>query len=573
MCLRAVPELPIPEETARVVKAAFPKSHPYVLLRDEFGSFFQDAQFASLFAAQGPPAESPARLALVTVLQFAEGLSDRQAAEAVRSRLDWKYLLGLELTDPGFDYSVLCEFRARLVEGSAAALLFETLLTAFRERKLLKARGKQRTDATHVLAAVRGLNRLETVGETMRHALNVLAEVAPGWLLSHHEPEWAQRYGRRMEECRLPKESEPRRQWAEQVGADGARLLSAVGEEARGATPWAWLREVPAIELLRQVWVQQFTWEESSPAERTGNSAGAGRAARLRLRADEELPPTPQTINSPYDAEARFGHKRGMSWVGYKVHVTESCDPDTPPLLTNVATTHAAAQDWGVLPEIHQALAERALLPATHLVDSGYVDAGLLVSSQAEHGIDLCGPPLPNSQWQAREATGFAISDFVIDWETQQATCPAGQTSVGWRPSQDRVGNPIVRIGFGRQTCGACPFRTQCTRSTKVGRRLTVREEAQHRALEAARARTGTEAFKREYASRAGVEGTLSQGVRRCGLRRSRYVGQLKTQLEHLLIAAGLNLVRVAQWLADTPRAKTRQSAYVRLLTFAAQPV
>lgn len=572
MSLLPEPVLPIPEETARVVKAAFPKSHPYLRVRDEFGHFFQDGQFAALFAAQGPHAESPARLALVTVLQFAEGLSDRQAAEAVRSRLDWKYLLGLELTDPGFDYSVLCEFRARLVERHAEALLFETLLTHFRERKLLKARGKQRTDATHVLAVVRGLNRLETVGETMRHALNVLAEVAPEWLLSQHEPEWAARYGPRMEEYRLPKGDEARTQWAEQVGADGAQLLAAVGREARARTAWAWLREVPALETLRRVWLQQFTWAETPSGANPAGHAAAGSGARLRWRAQEELPSATQVINSPYDAEARYGRKRGMSWVGYKAHVTESCDPDTPSLITDVATTPAAAPDGSVLPEVHQALAARALLPAIHLVDSGYVDADVLVSSQKEHGIDLCGPPLANTQWQAKQAAGFSISDFVIDWEAKQATCPAGQTSSGWQRMKEDAGTAVIRIEFGVKACGACPLRQQCTRSTKGGRRLTVRLEAQHRALEAARARAATEAFAREYAARAGVEGTLSQGVRRCGLRRCRYVGQLKTHLEHLLIAAGLNLVRVAHWLTDPRRARTRQSAYLRLLACAPQP-
>ena len=155
------PELigPVPEETARVARTAFAKGNPYLSLRDELGLFYTDAQFADLFPTRGQPAEAPWRLALIVVLQFAENLTDRQAAEAVRSRIDWKYLLSLELTDPGFDYSVLCEFRARLLAGSAELLLFETLLTCLREQKLLKARGKQRTDATFVLANVRRLSR------------------------------------------------------------------------------------------------------------------------------------------------------------------------------------------------------------------------------------------------------------------------------------------------------------------------------------------------------------------------------------------------------------------------------
>src|SRR5262249_31095602 len=149
------------------------------------GTLFTDAQFADLFPTRGQPAETPWRLALVTVLQFVENLSDRQAADAVRSRIDWKYLLGLELTDPGFDATVLCEFRARLVQTGAEARCFEALLTLCKERGWVKARGKQRSDSTHVLAAVHTLNRLENIGETLRHALNVLATAAPEWLFAH----------------------------------------------------------------------------------------------------------------------------------------------------------------------------------------------------------------------------------------------------------------------------------------------------------------------------------------------------------------------------------------------------
>jgi len=190
MSLHPEPVPPVPAETARVARAAFPDGHPYLAMRDEFGAFFHDEPFAALFSRRGQSAEAPWRLALVTILQYAEGLSDRQAADAVRRCIDWKYLLALELTDPGFDYSVLCEFRGRLLEGSQELLLFETLLAHFRRKQRLKARGKQRTDSTHILAAVRALNRLESVGETWRHGLNCLAVAAPEWQRSQTLPEW-----------------------------------------------------------------------------------------------------------------------------------------------------------------------------------------------------------------------------------------------------------------------------------------------------------------------------------------------------------------------------------------------
>ena len=143
------------------------------------------------------------RLALVTLMQCAEGLADRQAAHAVRARLDWKYALGLELEDQGFDFSVLCEFRARLIEGKMEYELFEALLTCLKQRGLIRAGGCQRTDATHVLAAVRAVNRVVCVGETMRAALGTLADVAPEWLRSFAPDEWYERYAHRVEEYRL----------------------------------------------------------------------------------------------------------------------------------------------------------------------------------------------------------------------------------------------------------------------------------------------------------------------------------------------------------------------------------
>ena len=197
---------PVPEETARVARAAFPKGHPYLTFRDALGTIFQDEDFTALFPAWGQPGLPPWRLALVTIMQFRENLADRQAAEAVRARIDWKYLLSLELTDPGFDFSVLSEFRDRLLAGSAEELLLDKLLERCRALGLLKARGQQRTDSTHVLAAIRVLNRLELVAETLRAALNAVATVAPDWLQAITPLAWYERYSRRIEESRLPKD-------------------------------------------------------------------------------------------------------------------------------------------------------------------------------------------------------------------------------------------------------------------------------------------------------------------------------------------------------------------------------
>ena len=198
MSLRPQAVYVVPEDTARVARAAFPKGNPYLRMHDELGRLYADQDFAALFPVRGQPALAPAQLALVTLMQFVEHLTDRQAAEAVRARIDWKYALCLELDDPGFDHSVVCEFRARLLAARQEALLFEALLTRCREAGLVRARGRQRTDSTAVLAAIRTLNRLELVDEALRHALHTLAAVAPDWLRQVCPPDWAERYGPRL---------------------------------------------------------------------------------------------------------------------------------------------------------------------------------------------------------------------------------------------------------------------------------------------------------------------------------------------------------------------------------------
>src|SRR2546421_7769658 len=173
---------PIPQTTSRLAHKSSPKGTAIMRLRDALGPIYQDETFAELFSRRGRPAEAPWRLALVTVFQAMENLSDRQAAQMVALRLDWKYALSLEPEDEGFDYSVLSQFRQRLIEHQAAELVLEPLLAVCREQGWLKAGGKQRTDSTHVLACVRSLSSLESVGETLRASLNAIAEVEPQWL-------------------------------------------------------------------------------------------------------------------------------------------------------------------------------------------------------------------------------------------------------------------------------------------------------------------------------------------------------------------------------------------------------
>jgi transposase len=554
---------PLPDETRRVAHAIFPQDAPLLRLHDALGSLYDDALFADLFPTHGHPAEAPWRLALVTVFQFMEDLSDRQAAHAVRTRLDWKYALRLELTDPGFDFTVLSEFRARLLAGQAEQRLLIRLLEVAKAQGWVQARGRQRTDATHVLAAVRTLNRLELVGETLRHALNVLAEVAPEWLRAWVPPQWYDRDSQRVEDYRLPPTKDARDAYALVVGLDGALLLRRVEE----ALDRPWLGDLPALRVLRKVWEQQYQHEQRSDA--TDGSAPHAHATVMRWRTAEDLPLPGDRWESPYDPEARFANKRATVWRGYKVHVTESCDEDHPHLITDVQTTPAPLPDVTMTQPIEQTLIERDLPPREHFVDAGYTEAGWLVDSHRQVGIALIGPVRANGNWQAQSRRQgqptYDVTQFQFDWQRHEAICPQGQRSTSWTPYHDRAGNPVISVKFSRPVCRCCPVRMQCTRSARQARQLSVRVEADYAALERLRAEQETPEWQARYHRRAGVEGTFAQGVRCMGLRYARYIGLAKTQLQQIAIAVALNFVRLANWLAGIPFAPTRRSRFARL--------
>jgi transposase len=343
----------VPAETANVARAIFPKGNLCITMADRLSSFLCDQDFTALFSSQGQPGASPLRLALVTILQYVEGLTDRQAADAVCSRIDWKYLLYLELTDQGFDHTVLSEFRTRLVAQGAESLVFDKLLVWCQQQGWLQAKGRQRTDSTHVLAAIRAVTRLECAGETLRATLNALAIVAPDWLKAYSQPEWVERYNERIEDYHLPVSKAAREQQAQVYGEDGKRLLDAIFE---GGSP-KWLRQIPAVEVLRQVWVQQYYVSEN----------------KICWRTEQGTPSATLMISSPYDLDAHYSKKQTTSWVGYKVHLSETCEPDALHLITNVETTAAPISDGDVTEAIHLSLASKNLLPNKHIVDTGYL--------------------------------------------------------------------------------------------------------------------------------------------------------------------------------------------------------
>jgi transposase len=545
MSLHSQAHFSVPEETQRVARAAFPKGTLCLRIGDQLGPLYRDAQFADLFPAAGRPATSPARLALASVLQYVEGLSDRQAADAVRARIDWKYALGLELTDPGFDHTVLSEFRSRLVHGRAEQQLLDTLLARCRELGLIRERGRQRTDSTHVLAAVRALNRLERVGETLRAALNELAVIAPEWLQALAPAEWYQRYGKRVENYRLPKTDAAREDLARVIAADGERLLAAVG----AATDQPVLAQLPAVVTLRRLWAEQYT----------------GEPGQSRWREVKDMPSPAGLISSPYDVEARYSTKRDVEWVGYKAHLTETCDEDRPHLIVNVETTPATTPDDNMVEVVHESEKGRDLLPGEHLVDKGYTDSKVLIASRSAYGVTIVGPVAEDPGWQARAGAGFDKGSFVVDWDREVVTCPAGKESISWLPSTYPKNGMVFEARFARKDCTPCPLRPQCTRSKVEPRIIGLLPREQHEALQAARREQTTEEFRSRYAARAGIEGTHEQAIRRCGLRRCRYIGEAKAHLQHLLTAAAINLVRLSEWWAATPLSRTRRSRFAAL--------
>lgn len=538
-------QLLVPESTAYICRAALPQGNRYLTLRDKLGTIFNNEMFAHLFSRRGRPAEVPWRLALVTVVQFAEKLSDRKAAEAVRTRLDLKYLLGLELDDPGFHFSVLSRFRNRLIKGDAEHLLLDAIIELCKAEGLVKGGGTARTDATHVLANARYLSRLEMVGETLRHALNEISKVAPEWLRNVIPEEWYERYARRFEEDYHKLTKRKGSKLFTQIGRDGFHLLEMVYNKR----PLEYLASLPAIETLRRCWLEQFCLQDGE----------------VERRDDADMPVGTKRLDSPFDTEARYGRKGGFSWVGYKVHLTETCDDASPHLVAHVTTTVAPVHDVSQTPIIQDALKDKQLFPAEHLVDSNYMSADLVLKYR-EEGTQLTGPMKANSHWQQREG-GYDTTAFDIDWEQKTATCPQGKRSISWLNTKNSRSGRILPVAtFSVHDCRPCPMNHLCVRRPGLQRRsLTLKPQEQYELLREARAQQTTAEWREKYQRRSGIEGTISQGVHSSGMRRSRYRGLRKCHLQNLSIAAALNLQRVTAWLFKIPRSTTRRSRFLAL--------
>ena len=546
MSLQMRPLGDIPEQTRHVARAAFPKGNPYIVLRNQLGSMFTNEDFADLYSKRGQPAWAPWRLALITLLQFRENLSDRQAADAVRSRIDWKYLLGLELEDSGFDFSVMSEFRGRLIAEEREMLLLDRLLERCIELELVKARGKQRTDATYILGAVRMLTRLEQVGESLRAALNEIATVAPDWLQARVPLDWYERYARRAEQERLPKSKTEQQKYALTVGKDGYQLLEKIDQD----TTHNWLFKLPKVIHLTTILERHFS--------RTTEG--------LHYKTKAEVSALTPDAETPYDPEVRYRRRRNNTWVGYQAHLTETCDDEQPHLITAVATTSASEYETAQTPLIHDRLAAIDLLPSEHFVDSAYISAEILLEAHEKHAVCVIGPPRQDVSWQAKTEGAFDYTAFAIDWENEQVRCPNGKGSSYWKEidtgEEGRASG--VKVRFRMQDCLACSVRSKCTRG-EGARQMRLPSQPLYEVNEAMRVYIESDEGAALYKKRAGIEGTISQAVRAFGFRQTRYIGQAKTHLQHVATAAALNLDRLADWFLGIKRAETRISAFAAL--------
>lgn len=353
---------------------------------------------------------------------------------------------------------------------------------------------------------------------------------------------------KRFSDVRLPKEEKKRVELAETSGIDGRRLL----EEVYAPSSPPWVRELDAIETLRRVWIQHDqAHEQQTP-----------------WRAENDLPPSARLITSPYDIEARYSRKKSTAWTGYTVHFTETCEDDEPHVIVEVVSTDATTADGSVLEELHEDEAAHELLPQHHLVDTGYMDAEVLAESQRRYHVDLVGPVIPDTSWASQAAERFAHSDFLIDWQAKRVICPAGQASRDWGHIPDRHGKPSLRVRFPLPVCRACPLHDRCTQT--AAKVLILRPDEQtSTALQKARKRQETPAFRRLYATRAGIEGTIAQAVRTCEMRRARSIGSKKLRLQAFFTATAINVLRACAWLADGTHASAPVSRFAKLVASA----
>ena len=505
----------IPKETRKQVEPKLAADSICRLLGEIGHELFNEGSLAKMYSNLGRGAINPILLSIVTVLQFESDLPDRAAADEARMRMDWLYALRQDLMWPGFHYSSLCNFRKRLRVHGLEYEVFNQVLQYLAEKGWVK-RGRQRTDATHLLGDIERLSRLELMWETLRLAVGALRKVDAAWVEAQLPPTFAQDYGKKRSDFRLSKAEVAKAMRA--AGVDSHWLLRQI--EQQGQTEWLELEE---IKLLAQVLEQQF-----EPSDDGDGSGGGG----VQPKADAAV--AGDVISSPHDPDARFGRKGKKSWNGHKIQVTETVNGRFP-VITDIAVHSAIETDSAALPDIQDRLEERDMQPQKQIVDGGYCNGKTLKDSE-ERGIDLLG----FVQNSSAKPPGFRLSEFDIDLDGRRAVCPAGNLATSFNLSSQS--DVAFHVRFGKQ-CQDCIFRRSCTTDPR-GRGLEI--SPYHSQLAARRREQKGAGFVEEMHARARIESTISEMVRKHGLRRGRYRGWTKLGLQAAFTAVSVNLKRLA---------------------------
>jgi len=523
-----VDNIDIPEEIRSWGEKHLESDNPYRVVDEQLFSFISWDELTALYSNIGRPSVNPIVLSLVTIFQFLEDIPDRVAAHRVKTRLDWKYALHLPFHDSGFHYSDLCNFRKRLANHDKESLIFGQLLEKIKALGYLEKRKHQRTDSTHVLANVRDLSRLENLSEGLRVSLKAIEKSDRRLYETKIPVLYREHWSKPLNDYQMT--DEERKQALERVGQDIHWLLSFLKTNKE-----SYLR-LPELEVLQTLLSQHFTIQSQKVSVKKEATTGK------------------EKIQTPHDPEARYSKKRGKSWTGSKVHITETAnEKGKVNFITDVTTANACEQDNETLPQIQGNLEERELKPEYQYTDKGYITGDNLAESQ-QAGIHLMG--------EASELDNnglYTADEFSIDYDSKTATCPAGNTSCSWRQFENGERKGGIRISFGQQ-CQACPLKSKCTEN-KLGRILTLHRH--YPLLKQRREESKTAVFKESMKRRPPVEGTLSEMVRAHGLRRSRYRGLAKNHLQNLMIGTAVNLKRLVKAMSMSKNGEKRQLATV----------
>jgi len=490
-------------------------------------------------ANNGRAGIEPVVLLGVLIFQFFERVPDRVAAELVKYHLGWKLALHLELDAKGFHATTLVTFRQRLVEHGQAKLAFTAVLDALQSEGLVPKKGKQRLDSTHVLGVVSRMSRLECLRETLRLALQ---ELAPKLAESERPDCWGLLWERYVENKLDFKSSEAvLRDKMRQAGADSQALLTWLKEKP------APVREGRSATLLQRVFEEQFeTVCEGSPEPFKAQCSTA--------------------VKNPHEPEAQWSAKglgaARKEWIGYKVQVAESigsvpASENQPQqnFLTSIVTQDAIESDAAGLAVVLEEQCEAGLEPPRELyVDTAYVSAEELAHAAAE-GREVIGP----ARASTTTAKGFRSEEFEVRIAERKAICPAGKESTQCsRIEEKSSGKSSYRFEWSRH-CHGCPLRDKCVGKGQRHRTLSLGEH--HDQLQHRRREQNTPEFRKRMHQRNAIEGTQSELVRAHGMRRARYRGKAKVDLQNQLIGAACNIKRWLRVLAAKAQCSTAATA------------